>query len=581
MIAGHRCDAPKVRHRGRPRLVLATFWLGALTITTTIGTITPAPIAAQAISGMVVEARTEAPIEGVAVTLLDRAGERLAWRITNAAGRFDFRMPQAGTYWLRAERIGHSSVLSEPIPIDRGVTVVYRMEAPIEAVILEGISVASSRRCEVRPDQGMATATVWEEARKALEATSRTSGQGVYRYLIRRYERELDPRGRDVRSEESRLRRQTLASPFASVDVDDLLENGFVREDEDGSTYYAPDADVLLSDAFLDTHCMSLTEGSGEAEGLLGLSFEPTEDRGVPEISGVLWLDPSDAELRWLDFGYDFLDVPDSDRLGGRVRFDGLPNGTWFVREWFIRMPLLGATVEDGRRAPTRLIGIREEGGLVVRVNNLEGDLVLDSRAGIIEGLVLDSAGSEPMAGVVVLLDDSVEVATDERGRFQFTALAEGYYGLRVLNPAVDSLGLSPEPVFFEARRGEVASVRLPFPSLDVVMAERCGLGEPSETEGVLVGFAVLETGEPAQGAQISVRWWEAAERQGGVGPPDQVLTTNQIREDGFFQVCGVPNDRRLDVTLVWKGAESRPERFELSPGQLVSRRDMVIPGGR
>lgn len=138
MIAGHRCDAPKVRHRGRPRLVLATFWLGALTITTTIGTITPAPIAAQAISGMVVEAGTEAPIEGVAVTLLDRAGERLAWRITNAAGRFDFRMPQAGTYWLRAERIGHSSVLSEPIPIDRGVTVVYRMEAPVEAVILRG-----------------------------------------------------------------------------------------------------------------------------------------------------------------------------------------------------------------------------------------------------------------------------------------------------------------------------------------------------------------------------------------------------------------------------------------------------------
>ena len=47
-------------------------------------------------------------------------------------------------------------------------------------------------------------------------------------------------------------------------------------------------------DAFLDTHCMSLEEGVDEAEGLLGLSFEPTEDRGVPDIRGVLWLGPGE-----------------------------------------------------------------------------------------------------------------------------------------------------------------------------------------------------------------------------------------------------------------------------------------------
>ncbi len=37
-----------------------------------------------------------------------------------------------------------------------------------------------------------------------------------------------------------------------------------------------------------------------------------------------------------------------------------------------------------GRIRP-RLVGLREEGGLVVRVNNLQGDLVLESTAGIIE----------------------------------------------------------------------------------------------------------------------------------------------------------------------------------------------------
>ena len=38
---------------------------------------------------------------------------------------------------------------------------------------------------------------------------------------------------------------------------------------------------------------MSLTEGEDEAEGLIGLSFRPTEDRGVTDISGVLWVDPA------------------------------------------------------------------------------------------------------------------------------------------------------------------------------------------------------------------------------------------------------------------------------------------------
>ena len=367
-------------HAVRTSFPVTTFlWcLGAILFVT-------APLGAQAITGTLVESETGAPVEGAAVILLSRDGERLDWRLTNATGRFDFRTPGPGTYLLQADRIGHARVLSDPIPIDRGVTVVYRLETPLEAIILAGIEVESSRRCEVRPGQGRSTATVWEEARKALEATSRTSSLSVYRYMIRRYERGLDARGRRVRSEQSRiLRGQVLASPFRSLDVENLLENGFVRPDGEGSIYYAPDADVLLSDAFLDTHCMSLAEGEDEAEGLLGLSFEPTEDRGVPDIRGVLWLDPANAELQWLDYRYEFLDVPNSERLGGRIRFHGLPNGTWIVREWYIRTPLLQATY-GRRRVQPRLVGLREEGGLVVRVNNLQGDLVLESTAGIIE----------------------------------------------------------------------------------------------------------------------------------------------------------------------------------------------------
>lgn len=549
-----------------------------------------APVGAQTtISGTLVGSGTQTPVEGATVSLIDSSGDPVAWRLTNAAGRFGFASIRAGTYTLRTDRIGHASVLSDPFTVEDGEAVVRRLETPVEAIILAGIEVAGSRRCEVRPGQGEGTATVWEEARKALEATSRTSRLGVYSYVIRRYERDWDARARQVRSEESRIERRQLASPFRSLDIDDLVEKGFIDE----GTYYAPDADVLLSDRFLDTHCMSLSEGEGEAEGLLGLSFEPTEDRGVTDISGVLWLNLEDAELQWLDYQYEFLDVPNSERLGGKILFAGLPDGTWIVREWYIRMPYLEVVVERGRPDRTRLVGIKEVGGLVVRVNTVRGDLVLDSRAGIIEGVVLDFRGSEPVEGVVVLLDDSTPVTTDADGRFQFSGLVEGYHGLRVVNPVLDSLGLSPDPVFFEARPGDVTSASLRFGSLDALMTDRCAGDDSSENDGILTGLVLDHNGDVAVGARISVQWQTineqglSAVRDAAVGIPatlqsvEEGFTTSEISDDGVFLACGVPRDRRVEVTAEWNGVKSSPEQFYLVPTQLVSRRNITIPAAR
>ena len=549
-----------------------------------------APVGAQTtISGTLVGSGTQTPVEGATVSLIDSSGDPVAWRLTNAAGRFGFASIRAGTYTLRTDRIGHASVLSDPFTVEDGEAVVRRIDTPVEAIILAGIEVAGSRRCEVRPGQGEGTATVWEEARKALEATSRTSRLGVYSYVIRRYERDWDARARQVRSEESRIERRQLASPFRSLDIDDLVEKGFIDE----GTYYAPDADVLLSDRFLDTHCMSLSEGEGEAEGLLGLSFEPTEDRGVTDISGVLWLNLEDAELQWLDYQYEFLDVPNSERLGGKILFAGLPDGTWIVREWYIRMPYLEVVVERGRPDRTWLVGIKEVGGLVVRVNTVRGDLVLDSRAGIIEGVVLDFRGSEPVEGVVVLLDDSTPVTTDADGRFQFSGLVEGYHGLRVVNPVLDSLGLSPDPVFFEARPGDVTSASLRFGSLDALMTDRCAGDDSSENDGILTGLVLDHNGDVAVGARISVQWQTineqglSAVRDAAVGIPatlqsvEEGFTTSEISDDGVFLACGVPRDRRVEVTAEWNGVKSSPEQFYLVPTQLVSRRNITIPAAR
>ena len=80
---------------------------------------------------------------------------------------------------------------------------------------------------------------------------------------------------------------------------------------------------ALLSDAFLDTHCLSVRDGG---DGRIGLMFEPVPDRWVPEIVGVLWLDAETAELDWLEFGYvNLLRTREIGEPGGEVSFARLP----------------------------------------------------------------------------------------------------------------------------------------------------------------------------------------------------------------------------------------------------------------
>ena len=540
-----------------------------------------APLEAQIIRGRLVEAATRAPVEGAAIVLLDELDQQVAWRLTDASGRFDFVLDHGGDFRLRTDRIGHAGIRSDLITVGADETVVHELETPLEAITLAGLTVESGRRCEIRPEQGLATARVWEEARKALEAAAQTTRQGVYRYVVRNVERELDERGRRVRKEESHIQTRYLTRPFVSLNAEDLLGGGFVRSDGDGRVFYAPDADVLLSDPFLDTHCMRLTEGKNESEGLIGLRFEPVGDRDVTEISGVLWLDPENSQLQWLDYRYEGLDVPHPERMGGVVRFEGLPNGTWIVREWTIRMPLLETIVRrDYSRPRPELVGIKEVGGQLVRVDDLRGETVMEAETGTLTGVVLDSLGVGPVEGVRVLLDDEAVTETDADGRFRFNSLLEGRYGVRVSHPALDSLGFRPEPIFVNAEPGKVTSVRLRFPGLIPILLEACDQQTLAAQEGIVMGWVRDGEGEPVPEAVVHITWKEVRSQFRGFAPEEVGLEV-RTRANGFFSVCGLPRDRWLEATVLRQGSESSPERFRFPAGPLITRRDLTAPSGR
>jgi Carboxypeptidase regulatory-like domain len=340
-----------------------------------------APVRGQTVRGQLVEAGTGKPIEGAFVVLLAPDSSQAAGGLTDSAGIFLLRAPAPGTYLLRADMIGHRSVFSGPLHLAAGESVSHRMEAAIAPVRLAEIEVKGQQRCQIQPAEGAQTATLWEEARKALEIAAYTQRSGLLSYRIRIFHRELDAQYFRVMREDSTERWGVNGgSPFVSAPADSLAVHGYMRPaGQNYYDYFAPDAAVLLSDSFLQRHCFRVQTKHAPAQGLIGLEFQPISHR-LPDVDGVLWLDVRTAELRSMDFTYTDLpwSVP-SNAAGGHVEFQRVPTGPWIVRSWWIRMPVMGArNVFAPRmhldRQELFVSSVRETGGDVVEVRDSKGN---------------------------------------------------------------------------------------------------------------------------------------------------------------------------------------------------------------
>ncbi len=343
---------------------------------TLLALLTGSALQAQAIRGKLVERGTGAPINGAFVTLVTASGGDADGVLTDSLGAFVLVAPAPGTYRLRADQIGHRSTVSEPLRLDAGATLSYRMEAAIEPIALRGISVKGAQRCEMRPADGQATQLLWDEARKALRIASFTEHAGAVMLRLRTYDVQLDPDRMEPERAETHVREGFFThSPFVSAPAEDLAKNGYVRTVEDNYIdYFAPDADVLLSDAFLDAHCFQVQVDDAPAAGLIGLAFEPVT-HAAPDVAGVLWIERSTGELRSLVFHYTDLpfrgSIKDS-QAGGYLAFQHMRNGAWIVRKWWIRMPQLGARVlrlNTQVHRDVTVISVHETGGEVLQAS--------------------------------------------------------------------------------------------------------------------------------------------------------------------------------------------------------------------
>lgn len=566
----------------------------------------PALAQGQVVRGRLVDADGERGIGGAMMTLLDRSGNEAEQILTRtASGLFELSAPDPGEYRLRAERIGYESTFSDYFRVEFGDTVTVNLTARVEAVSLVGIEADVGRRCEVRPEEGLAVARVWNEARKALAAAAWTQERGMYQYEMLRIKRRLDRRGRRIEAEDRSTDSAYTDAPYVSRPVDSLVAGGFARITSSESVFWAPDAAVLLSDEFLDTHCLKVTEGGTDAPGMVGLAFEPVRERQLADIAGTMWLDPETARLRWLDFDYVQLNVPGSllaASPGGRVEFEALPNGTWIVTSWSIRMFMPGEAIHPltGRPAAT-LDGITVQSGNVLRVHGTEGVVYEGHTGGRIVGTVRDSL-EVGLPGARVFLEGSgTEVVTDAQGRFELAHLRPGVYTVHYTHPYMEQLWYEPETSEVEVENPWVpAQLQFSAPSMEKVLDDLCNnrarpraplvaVDKLAWRNGVLTGVVTDEEGQPAPEATIYLQAhaYEAGSvffETFGMGGDKQLenmrLRSNERTSDsGFYRACWVPVGIPLEVLVVEKDERIDRDALEeaLSLADLFPDRVQVI----
>ena len=551
---------------------------------------------AQAVRGRITAKTSNEAVSGGIVALIDSTGRAAATTMSDEQGAFALEAPAAGRYTLRVERVAFRSTVTPPFTLRVGETADVPIVIAGEGVSLRAVRVTADRRCVVRPQEGLAVAQLWDEARKALSATMLTQmaqaaararrGPRRFAVRIRRWVRVLDPETLTGQRDEAVESEGETVTPFASVDSLLLARDGYRKPAADGgATYYAPDATILLSDLFLDTHCFRVqAPSSNQRADLIGLAFEPVEqfssgrhDESRVDVRGVLWLDRATAELRYMDYRYTNLrlDVP-TNNLGGLIEFRPMPDGRWIVWRWYIRLPQLvrkagGADPMQAANAGRITLGaIKEEGGEVLEVLPAGARR---STLGVVNGVVHDSTRGAPLAGVRVFLSGTSYAAiTDSAGRYRIDSVRPGAYDASLLAARLDSLLLDAPVHHVTVSAAAETNVDFAVPAPATIVGHLCPGIPYADSSAVLFGTVRDTSGRLASGVEVRARWQSFAK----VGPGDaerlsvhsSVLETQSVA-GGRYALCGIPADTRVMLRANRGNEASESATLRLVRGEL------------
>ncbi len=539
------------------------------------------PLSAQLVRGAVTERGSGAPLAGVVLTLVDDEGRTVVAGLSDAGGAYELRAPRAGRYALLVKRIGVRPTRTAPFAL--AADEARREPIEVDAVVpaLGAVRVTERASCRQPKDGDPRLVALWEDVRAALTASVLTA-QRAESGRVTRFSRDVDAGSGRVVRDERRTSIETIGHLFRSLPAAQLASDGYIVQRADGSTdYYAPDADVLLSEEFLAAHCFRLVSGVGARAAFNGLAFSPTRESERPDVAGVLWLDGASSELRELEFTYTALPpgVPGDaarDGLGGRVRFARLSDGRWIVDDWRIRMPRAAATGNSA--GETRLTLYHDAGGSVE--SGVTAATAASTPTGAsIAGTVFDSVAGAPAAGVTVTLEGTALVATTGAdGRFSLVGVPAGAYAIGLSTPAFDSLGLVVPSPFLDVPASGTMRVRLALPSLRTRAARLCRTPVDLAREGiVVVTVRDAASGEPLRAAPIRATW-RAVESRGSTLTEVQRDLEAVLDDAGRATLCALPGATLVQVESAAETGARWRDTLRLTAGSIGARRLLVRP---
>ena len=492
--------------------------------------------------GFTREAGTGAPLPGVLVSLVSvPGGDTEATVLSDETGRFIMPGTVGREYRLHGERVGLSSVTSGIFRLEPE-TDIRELRMAEAAVQIEGLTVRRPiRLCEIGEADALLVQRWWNEIRKALESAAVVHANELDEFTFERFQREWTRNLSGLRAERYFAVDALDPRPFLSEDAQTLSDGGYVQGPRGERRFYAPDAGVLLSSTFLRDHCFGI-QSTGESSSTLSLSIAPTDDRDVPDITGVLEIDTISKELRTFDFEYVNLpdDIPSSSAAGGHLRFEYLISGAWIVSEWWVRMPWV-----DPRVWPPTVLAYVDEGG---RLTGAAAATLSDSGV-VLAGTVFDSLHSRPLAEArVSVLGTRLASRTAADGSFELRSVPPGMRAITVHHEDLTALAIPSPVVRVEVQAAGTDPLRVFIPSFRSVAPLLCPEGE--QPPSVILAGAVIDPARDSAGvASTAVRaqWLRAPE---GGGAPVSVFEETLTDPDGRFVLCALPAESPVTLAV-------------------------------
>lgn len=532
---------------------------------------------AQVVTGTIRVADADTPAGGALVSLhtVNGSGADVVEVLSRADGSFAIQARRAGRFILRVKRIGLRAWESQPFDLTQGERKPMKVELDRVAHALSGVVVSTVPLCAVRGDEGPRVAQLWDDASTALRATRVSLRDSLVEARMMRYTRELAPRTLRVLAERASAVSGSVLQPFRSRSSDSLAADGFWASEGDSVRYEAPDHEVLLSGAFVRSHCFSIDEGA-RADSLVGLTFSPT-DRRQRDIEGVMWLDRATSELRRVTFRYTGVrQTEHANQLGGELHFARLPEGTWVVRRWFVRMPLYSQerSVSSGIRygEPEIAVLVEEGGSIVARgIESFE-------RPGRVVGVMRDSTGRALPNAVIALTGTPHVTTTSRTGAFELNDVAPGVYEVVAEHADYDRFGVPAAVQEVVVNPGATMRPGLRALASDSLLTLACAGQARGSRSGVARIRLLGADGLPVTGARIHVVWATPTISGGDVLVRNDELSGTTDRFGGV-SFCDLPPDEGLSVVLV--PADGVPpvtlDQFRLEARQFVAR-DVRVP---